>query len=213
MKTGRKSNFKTVRTVSTLRRIVDSTRFLLARRGYDALAMRAVADRAGISVGAIYRHFPGKDVLVDHVVADTLREFELRLLRTIAPLPVGSFERITALGTAYIRLALDHEEHFKVLFARVRPRARKLSDLPGRGGYDVLRQCIVEAIESGCIRDADPDLVAFFLWSRVHGVVTLLWACDFRGTLPGPAAQLTPLNLFDATREFIASGLGVGAGK
>ena len=87
MKTKRKPIFRPLRTVTTLKRIVDSTRFLLARRGYDALSMRAVAIRSGISVGAIYRHFPGKDALVDHVVADTLKEFELHLLRAISPLP------------------------------------------------------------------------------------------------------------------------------
>jgi AcrR family transcriptional regulator len=213
MTSERKSKFKPVRTVSTLKRIVDSTRFLLARRGYDALSMRAVAGRSGISVGAIYRHFAAKEALVDYVMEETLREFELRLLRAVSSLPVGSFERIAALGAEYICFALEHEEHFKVLFTRMRPSARRLSEIPGQGGYDVLRRCVVEAIESGCIRDADPDLVAFFLWSRVHGIVMLLWACDFRATLPIPADQLTPLGLFEATREFIFSGLGSVAGE
>ena len=172
--------------------------------------MRAVAARAGVTVGAIYKHFPGKDALVDYVVGEAFQEFELRLLRAIAPLPVGSFERIAALGNAYIALSEDYEEHFKVLFAPVRTRGRKLADLPGQAGYGVLRQCVVEAMDSGCIREADPDLVAFFLWSRVHGIVTLLWACDFRGVLPVSASQLTPTHLFEATREFIASGLGLG---
>lgn len=205
--------FKTPGTVSTLKRIVESTRVLLAKRGYDALSMRGVAEKAGISAGAIYKHFPGKDALVDYVITDTFREFELRLLRAIAPLPVGSFERIAALGAEYIRLALDHEEQFKVLFTPMRMRPRTLSGIPGHGGYDVLRQCVVEAIESRRLRDADPDLVAFFLWSRVHGIVMLLWACDFRDTLPLPADKLTALALFEATREFIDTGLGSGPGK
>jgi AcrR family transcriptional regulator len=212
MSTSRKSKFKTPQTISTMKRIVDSTRFLLARRGSNSFSIRAIADRAGVSVGTIYKHYPSKDALVDYVVADALKEFELRLLRAITPIPVGSFERIAALGTAYIQLALDYEEHFKVLFTPMKPKPRKLSELPGRGGFDVLRQCVVEAIESGCIRNADPDLIAFFLWSRVHGIVTLLWVCDFQGVLPFTAEQLTASSLFEATREFIAEGLGVEDG-
>ena len=41
-------------------------------------------------------------------------------------------------------------------------------------------------MEAGQIRRDDPDLTAFFLWSRVHGIVTLMMACDFRESLPLP---------------------------
>lgn len=192
---------------TTLHDIVESTRTLLASRGYKSLSMRDVAADAGITAAAIYRHFAHKDALVDFVVNDTLREFELQLLRAIAPLPVGSFERIAALGAGYIRIATEHEEQFKVLFTRIGQGPRKLADFPGQCGYQVLRQCVVEAIEAGTVRHADPDLVAFFLWSRVHGIVMLLLACDFNDTLPAAIGELTPENLFTATRDFVVAGL------
>jgi AcrR family transcriptional regulator len=195
---------------TTIHTIIDATRFLLAERGYEFLSMRDVADRAGITAAAIYRHFPNKDALVDHVVNDTLREFELLLLRAIAPLPVGSFERLAALGSGYIRIATDNKEQFKTLFTRIRRRPRKLADFPGQCGYLVLRQCVVEAMEAGTVREADPDLVAFFLWSRVHGIAMLLLSCDFSDTLPAEIGDLTPENLFAATRDFVVSGLQAG---
>ena len=172
--------------------------------------MRDVAARARITAAAIYRHFPNKDALVDFVVDDTLREFELQLLRAIAPLPVGSFERLAALGSAYIRIATENEEQFKILFTRIRSRPRKLADFPGQWGFHVLRQCVVEAMQAGTVREANPDLVAFFLWSRVHGIVMLLLACDFSDTLPAKIGKLTPENLFTATRDFVLGGLKAG---
>ena len=196
---------------TTIHTIVEATRTLLARRGYGTLSMREVADRAGITAAAIYRHFPNKDALVDFVVNDTLREFELQLLRVVAPMPVGSFERLAALGTEYIRIATEHEEQFKVLFTRIRQHPRKLADFPGQCGYQVLRQCIVEAIEAGNVREADPDLLAFFFWSRVHGIAMLLFACDFSDTLPANIGDLTAENLFAATRDFVVSGLQAGS--
>ncbi len=195
---------------TTIHGIVEATRSLLVERGYANLSMRDVADKVGITAAAIYRHFPNKDALVDFVVSDTLREFELQLLRAIAPLPVGSFERIAALGSAYIRIATEHEEQFKVLFTRIGQQPRKLADFPGQCGYHVLRQCVAEAIEAGTVREADPDLVAFFLWSRVHGIVMLLLACDFGDTLPANIGDMTPENLFTLTRDFVVGGLQAG---
>ena len=194
---------------TTVHTIVEATRTLLAKRGYEALSMRDVAARAKITAAAIYRHFPNKDALVDFVVDDTLREFELQLLRAIAPLPVGSFERLAALGSAYIRIATEHKEQFKTLFTRIRHRPRKLAEFPGQCGYQVLRQCVVEAMETGTVRESDPDLVAFFLWSRVHGIAMLLLACDFSDTLSAEIGDLTPENLFEATRDFVVCGLQV----
>jgi AcrR family transcriptional regulator len=175
--------------------------------GYEALSMRDVAARVGITPPAIYRHFPNKDALIEFVVNDTLREFELHLLRAIAPLPVGSYERLLALGSAYIRVATEHEAQFKILFTRVHDRPRKLADFPGQWGYQVLRQCVIEAIDAGILREMDPDLASFFFWSRVHGIVMLLLACDFSETLPADLGDLTAENLFAATRDFVVSGL------
>jgi AcrR family transcriptional regulator len=195
---------------TTIYDIVEAARTLMATQGYEAMSMREVADGAGITPAAIYRHFPNKDALVDFVVNDTLREFELHLLRAIAPLPVGSYERLLALGSAYIRVATEHEALFRILFTRIRNRPRKLADFPGQWGYQVLRQCVVDAIEAGILRDMDPDLAAFFFWSRVHGIVMLLLACDFSETLPAEIGDLTPENLFAATRDFVVSGLKAG---
>lgn len=192
---------------TTIHTIVEATRTLLARRGYGTFSMREVADRAGITAAAIYRHFQNKDALVDFVINDTLREFELKLLRAVAPMPVGSFDRLAALGAEYIRIATEHEEQFKVLFTRIGQNPRKLADFPGQCGYQVLRQCVVEAMDVGTVREADPDLVAFFLWSRVHGIAMLLLACDFSDTMPANIGELTAQNLFTATRDFVVSGL------
>lgn len=192
---------------TTIHTIVEATRTLLARRGYGTFSMREVADRAGITAAAIYRHFQNKDALVDFVINDTLREFELKLLRAVAPMPVGSFDRLAALGVEYIRIATEHEEQFKVLFTRIGQHPRKLADFPGQCGYQVLRQCVVEAMDVGTVREADPDLVAFFLWSRVHGIAMLLLACDFSDTMPANIGELTAQNLFLATRDFVVSGL------
>ncbi len=194
------------RSIATLDGIVEATRALLAERSYTGLSMRAVAARAGVSAAAIYKHFRNKRALVDHVVNTTLQDFHVELLRVASRHPPGSFDRVVALGEAYIRLALDKPEHFKVLFTPLKPRPTKLSDLPGEGGFRLLRQSMAEAMDAGRIRRGDPDLATFFLWSRVHGIVMLLMACDFGECLPLDRAEITPLKLFELSRVFLWEG-------
>jgi TetR/AcrR family transcriptional regulator, cholesterol catabolism regulator len=54
-------------------RILDATLALASRGGYEAVQMRAVADRAGVALGTLYRYFPSK---IDLLVSGLAREFE-----------------------------------------------------------------------------------------------------------------------------------------
>jgi AcrR family transcriptional regulator len=55
------------------RRILDATLALASKGGYDAVQMRAVAERADVAVGTLYRYFPSK---VHLLVTALAREFE-----------------------------------------------------------------------------------------------------------------------------------------
>ena len=71
---------------------------------------------------------------------------------------------------------------------------------------------MADAIAAGEIREADPDLVALYLWSSVHGLATLSLACDFTGEcLCGDHEWardgLTVEGLYDLFGGFLADGL------
>jgi AcrR family transcriptional regulator len=55
------------------RRIIDATLALAAKGGYDAVQMRAVAERADVALGTLYRYFPSK---IHLLVSGLAREFE-----------------------------------------------------------------------------------------------------------------------------------------
>jgi acyl-CoA synthetase (AMP-forming)/AMP-acid ligase II len=93
------------------------------------------------------------------------------------------------------------------LFSPFRERPRRLTELPGHGGFKLLRECVLEAMESGELRKADPDMVTFFLWSRVHGIVMLLLACDFTGEKLAAENAFTAEAAFDATRVLAFEGI------
>jgi TetR/AcrR family transcriptional regulator, cholesterol catabolism regulator len=56
------------------KRIIDATLALASKGGYEAVQMRAVAERADVALGTLYRYFPSK---IHLLVSGLVREFEL----------------------------------------------------------------------------------------------------------------------------------------
>ncbi len=54
-------------------RILDAARALVAETGAD-VPVEAIARRAGVAVGTLYRHFPAKDDLIAAVVTDSVTQ-------------------------------------------------------------------------------------------------------------------------------------------
>jgi len=67
------------------KRILDATLALASRGGFDAVQMRAVAERADVALGTLYRYFPSKiHLLVSGLIRELGRAQE-RLERTPIP--------------------------------------------------------------------------------------------------------------------------------
>ena len=106
----------------------------VAREGFDALTMRAVAARLGAAPMALYNHFATKDELVDALLDRVLGRF------SPAP-PTGDWlADLGAFARAHRRLLADHPWAVAQLFSRPSPglSAVRIGELAlgvlGRGG-------------------------------------------------------------------------------
>jgi AcrR family transcriptional regulator len=91
----RRNTPQQARSRATLTRLLDAAEKLLDEGGLDAATVPAIAKRAGVSVGVVYRRFPDKDALLRAVFERFFaraREHNLAALQTIGriqlPLPV-----------------------------------------------------------------------------------------------------------------------------
>ena len=184
--------------------IIEAARDLLAG-GVEALSMRVVAERVGVSAAAIYHYFPSKQALVNRVVYLAFERFGGYLRQAAESEPAGSLERVVALGKAYLRFALENQAYFRVMFSIGAKDARTLGELPEGGGYHLLREAVAEAIAAGVLRGEDPDLLSMYLWSTVHGLVTLsLCGASERCQVdPLPSA----IELYERFYTFVADGV------
>ena len=186
-------------------KILDAARVLFAEQGYEAVTMRKIAERIEYSPTAIYLHFKDKRAVIqelcDHdflVLAKKL----LRISRIEDPL-----ERLRAAGLAYVDFALEHPNHYRLMFMQSHPEPEAEGDEcairkgnPEEDAYAFLHGTVVEAIGAGCLRpDADDaDLVAQSLWSAVHGVASLHIALGGDEWVTWKPAKKTAKFLIDA---------------
>jgi AcrR family transcriptional regulator len=183
--------------------------------------MRHIADRVGVSATAIYHYFDGKQDIVNRVVLSGFERFGTYLKEAMEPLPQGSVERLHALGEAYIRFAFENDAYFRVIFS-IQPKTPSGSvEIPEGGGYELLREAVLEGIEVGTIRGpreagsgADfggnqkgdyADMVSMYLWSLAHGVVTL--TMSGAGKQSGCEGRIDAVQLLQAFAPFINQGI------
>jgi len=70
----------------TQRRILEAGTALLEEGGTEVLTIAAVASRAGVSVGSVYRRFGDKDRLIAALQHDMIDQFRADIIRRLTPL-------------------------------------------------------------------------------------------------------------------------------
>ncbi|MCB2130501.1 MAG: TetR/AcrR family transcriptional regulator [Rhodobacteraceae bacterium] len=92
---------------------------LIEEKGVEALAVREVAKRAGVSPGAPFRHFASKTALLTAVAEQAMTRLtasvraELDAVGQTSPL-----EALRAIGRGYLGWALANPTHFQVVSSR-----------------------------------------------------------------------------------------------
>lgn len=72
------------RSAERLGRILDATAGLLDEVGYEELSTRAVAVRAGVPIGSVYRFFSNKRAMADALAGRNLDEYVTRIAARLA---------------------------------------------------------------------------------------------------------------------------------
>ena len=156
--------------------MLGAARTLIASDGLEALSLRRVGERLGVSAPALYAYVDNKSDLLRGVAE---LEFE-SLLEDFERLgDRDAIGRIRGHAQAYISHARAHPALFQVMFL-FRPGWAPhavADDLPvATKAFALAGAAIEEAMESGQLRRADPFVVAMALWAAAHGTATVLLA-------------------------------------
>ena len=157
---------------------------LIDTEGVGALTLRQVARQVGVTHAAPYRHFKDKADLLASVAGEGFRLLADRTEFARDAAGPEQVARMQAIGVAYVRFALEHPAHYRVMFGR------DIVDLPGEHAFHregerafaVLTSCLGEAPRPGPPSSDAPGTRAILAWSTVHGLALLL--ADRRLPLP-----------------------------
>ncbi|MFF6978002.1 TetR/AcrR family transcriptional regulator [Streptomyces sp. NPDC008343] len=153
-------------------RLVDVGVELVAREGVQALTLREIARRAGVSHGAPRRYFPTHLELLSTIARRGFGELAERATAAAAAYsdgPTAPREQLTALGRVYLEFALGNPGMYELMF---RHDLLKSGHLGLRDTSLPLFGRLVDLV--GQVRpDADARLVAGALWANLHGIAQL----------------------------------------
>jgi AcrR family transcriptional regulator len=170
---------------SAKHRIEAAALHLFAQKGVAETSVRDIAAAAGVSDGALYRHFPSKDELVRALFAARYGELA-RVLGQLAG--GGSFAtRLRALVHGLCGL---HDREPDVFNFMLVVQHEQLPRYDNRAGspVDGLRALIRAGIADGELPEQDPDLAT----AIVMGIIVQPATFKLYGRITGPMGELAP---------------------
>ncbi|MER8013745.1 TetR/AcrR family transcriptional regulator [Streptomyces griseoluteus] len=150
-------------------RLVDAGVALVAAEGAQALTLREIARRAGVSHGAPRRYFPTHLELLSAIARRGFTDLGARARASLDTADEGPREQVAALARTYLRFALRNPGMYELMF---RHDVLESGHLGLRDASLPLFGLLVERI--GRARpDLDARRATGALWANLHGLAQL----------------------------------------
>lgn len=118
-------------------RIVEAASRMFAAEGYENVSARRIADAAGCSQMAMYRHFPDKASLITHLCVDLYNRQTMRINEKLDHLEDPE-ERLLSAVRQTIEMAVKNPHYYRLAF---------LTPLPDANSAEIRAEVAKPAIE------------------------------------------------------------------
>ena len=163
-------------------RILDSALTLFAERGYDGVGVDLIAEKAGLKGPSIYKHFKGKEEILDTLIGNVENYYEINFGSEMHPGRIpASVDELIDISLKRIQFTLHDEAIRKTrrILTMEQFRSERIARLATRynleniqGMYQKILQGMMEA---GIIRSGDSAMLAL---SFVAPITLLIQMCD-----------------------------------
>jgi AcrR family transcriptional regulator len=156
-------------------KILHAAKELFMQKGFEDTSIRNIAEKIEYSPTTIYLYFKDKD----DIFCELHREGFALLNQYFRPLAHVSdpYERLKAINKAYITFAMENGELYDLMFiinAPMKSIKKDESDWEeGSRAFAFLVNTIQECISKGYFGGMQPEVLAFTVWSMVHGIASL----------------------------------------
>jgi AcrR family transcriptional regulator len=164
--------------------LIGATRQLVEERGAENFTLADACRVAGVTTAAPYRHFRGKQEILEEIASRGFDDMRKRAMAAVAEKGEGTLEAIVAMGRAYVAFAAEETAVFRLMFGQ--QPALKRADRVHDTGEDCFTH-VIDQVALYCKRNkvrGDPQEIALRLWTFVHGAASLLIDGDYEGVAP-----------------------------
>ena len=183
---------------------------VLRTEGPEALWLRDLGRRAGVSPSAPFRHFATKADLLDALAGDGYREL-VAGMREALDSESSPAARLHALARRYVDLARRNPPLLRLMTGRRKSTwdAGDLGELAG-SAFALLEGVVREGQAAGDVRAGDPSDLTVAAWSTMHGLAALV-ADGMLEAAPPESGQPGPGVIISTTVDVLLRGLCPGA--
>ena len=175
---------------ATREKVLDAARDLFNDTGYDETTIRAIAERAGVSVGSVFTTFASKAEVLSHVMEKRLGELYAEFDRVVPYLRGSTADRLCSIFAIHYEF---ETRRVKLFLAHI-AASYNPTDEPGVkpfGRNERLSQMLQDVIEDGMRRgDVRPDLDP----GLAVDVLKATYAWNYRLAAAGGGAQAAALS-------------------
>lgn len=204
------------RKAKTRLAILEAAGALFAEYGVPSTPVEQIAERAGVSVGALYAHFGSKQGLVLAFISDALDIVEGYIAE--ARLEESALQRVCAAGDAYFRFAVERPAACRFASLRVlQPDPGAEFEQANRAMSKRTEKIVLaiaadlkQAMDDGEMPTAPIDEMMVFLWGLWNGVTMLMVRQDGAAIPPelGERSLLLARTIMEMAADFARANPG-----
>jgi AcrR family transcriptional regulator len=160
--------------------LLATARQMLAEHGADRLTMDALAERAGLGKGTVFRRFGSRAGIFQALLDDDERQFQEQVLAGPPPLGpgAGAADRLVAYGRARIAFLIEHRD-----IARASLDSGQA--IPAGSQTPLSQLHIRMLLGQAGLGEADLDVLAVQLTAALDGPLLLYLSADALDEAPG----------------------------
>jgi AcrR family transcriptional regulator len=186
--------------------LVEATLGLIAAMGPYGFTLAEAARQAGVSAAAPYRHFRGRDELIEEVALRGFEMFAEDLEEAFHDGRPSLLSATMAMGRAYLEFARSHPGYYIARFeSGVSIAGNPDLAMASERAMGVLRRAAQRLSEHlPPERRPPPGMMANHIWALSHGVVEL-----FTRGAPGARAPYSADEMLESGTAIYLRGLGL----
>lgn len=154
--------------------ILQSAHQLFIEKGFGEVSIRNIAEAIEYSPATIYLYFKDKNDIFYALHGEAFKSFN----SAIAPIVTikDPLERLFSLGEKYMEFAFSHPKYYDIMFIIESPMQCDENSEDWKEGESALKfleSIVFECIGQGHFKNQDPKILAFSIWSYMHGMCSL----------------------------------------